>query len=430
MITNPKLSVISLFSGAGGLDYGLEAAGFTTSVCLEMDKYCCTTLRTNRDWPVMEGMIEDFSTASILERGSLEVGEAALLIGGPPCQPFSKSGYWRTGDARRLNDPRANTLEEYMRVLEESLPYAFILENVYGLAYKGKDEGLFFLQERLNAINKKKKTQYSFTWQVLNSAYYGVPQIRERVFIIGCRKGSPFRFPQPSFAPEADGSAENLFIAEGFRTAWDAIGDLDDPDEDLFPSKVGGQWGDLLPSIPEGKNYLWHTNRGGGKDLFGWRTRYWSFLLKLSKEMPSWTIQAQPGTAIGPFHWKNRRLTMREMARLQTFPDDVEVVGGNSNVQRQIGNAVPSLLAEVLGRALLQQFFNRSLTGELTLLPPSRKPIPPAAALYPVPSKYKPVPASERAKREENLLLPVDRAKQKRLLHAEKTISNSSAASP
>jgi DNA-methyltransferase (dcm) len=411
MIARKKLGVISLFSGAGGLDYGLEAAGFDTAVCLEMDKHCCSTLRANREWPVLEGMIENFPTAEILERGSLKAGEAALLVGGPPCQPFSKSGYWRTGDALRLSDPRANTLEEYMRVLEESLPYAFILENVYGLAYKGKDEGLLFLQERLNKINKKKKTKYTFTWKVLNSAYYGVPQVRERVFIIGCKEGKPFSFPQPEFLPDSADPAAQLFRAECFRTAWDAIGDLDDPDEASFPSKVGGRWGDLLPSIPEGKNYLWHTNRGGGKELFGWRTRYWSFLLKLSKELPSWTIQAQPGTAIGPFHWKNRRLTMREMARLQTFPDDVEVLGGNSNVQRQIGNAVPSLLAEILGRALLEQYFGRSPKGEPKLLPPLRRPTPSAEMLHPVPVRYKPVPASERAKREENLSPPVAKAR-------------------
>ena len=405
MIRSKSPRVISLYSGAGGLDYGLEAAGFETAVCLEMDKHCCNTLRVNRPWPVMEGKIETFPTDSILETAALKSREAALLVGGPPCQPFSKSGYWKTGDALRLNDPRANTLEEYMRVLEETLPYAFILENVYGLAYKGKDEGLLFLQDRLDRINKRKKTHYSFTWKVLNASHYGVPQVRERVFIIGSRDGKVFHFPQPTLSPAIEASPEGLFASEDYRCAWDAIGDLDDPEEEALPSKVGGRWGDLLPSIPEGKNYLWHTNRGGGKELFGWRTRYWSFLLKLSKEMPSWTIQAQPGTAIGPFHWKNRRLTMREMARLQTFPDNVDVLVGNSSVQRQIGNAVPSLLAEVLGRAILDQYFSSAVNEPLTLLSPRRRPIPKAEDVYPVPKKYRPVPVSARALREERLTL-------------------------
>lgn len=402
-VSNTRRSVISLFSGAGGLDYGFEAAGFTTAVCLEMDRYCCETLRSNRTWPVIEGKIEDYSSSEILEAASLNIGEAALLIGGPPCQPFSKSGYWKTGDSLRLDDPRANTLEEYMRVLEDTLPQAFLIENVYGLAYRGKDEGLQFLQDRLNAINKSKKTKYSFSWQVLNSAHYGVPQVRERVFIIGHRDGKKFKFPEPLFCNDLADPRNEIFPCEGFRTAWDAIGDLDSNKEGPFPTKVGGQWGELLPSIPEGKNYLWHTNRGGGKDLFGWRTRYWSFLLKLAKDLPSWTIQAQPGTAIGPFHWKNRRLTMREMARLQTFPDDVTISGGNSNIQKQIGNAVPSLLAEVIGKEISAQYFGLENTNKYKLLPPKRRPIPLPEITCDVPSKYKPVPISARALREEKL---------------------------
>ncbi len=397
-----SLKIISLFSGAGGLDYGLEAAGFETAVCLEMDKWCCETLRRNREWAVIEGKVEDISTAQILEAGNLKLGEAALLIGGPPCQPFSKSGYWVSGDSARLKDPRSKTLEEYMRVLEETLPQAFILENVFGLAYKGKDEGLVFLRETLERINKKKKTNYSFEWKVLNAANYGVPQIRERVFIIGSKDGVKFNFPSPMFRL-ADDSDDPLFSSKLplARNAWDAIGDLDDSGDHPGKSRVGGQWGDLLPSIPEGQNYLWHTSRGGGKPLFGWRSRYWSFLLKLAKEKPSWTIQAQPGSAIGPFHWKNRRLSMREMARIQTFPDDVEVLGGLSNVQKQVGNAVPSLLAEVLGRAILSQFFSMKVGSKLELLPPDRKPLPAIEPIFRVPSKYKPVTPSARSVREE-----------------------------
>src|SRR6185369_15502643 len=104
----------------------------------------------------------------------------------------------------------------------------------------------------------------------------------------------------------------------------------------------------LLPSIPEGENYLHHTPRKGGLPLFGWRTRYWSFLLKLAKNQPSWTIQAQPGSAIGPFHWQNRRLAWQEMAALQTFPREFEIASSTVEIQRQIGNAVPSLMAEIL----------------------------------------------------------------------------------
>jgi DNA (cytosine-5)-methyltransferase 1 len=371
-----------------------------------MDKVCCDTLRSNRPWPVLEGKIQDFSTEQILARANLKVGEVDLLVGGPPCQPFSKSGYWKTGDAQRLDDPRAKTLEEYMRVLEETLPTAFLIENVYGLAYKGKDEGLVYLQERLDEINARRGTKYSFEWKVINTVYYGVPQIRERVFIVGHIDGKTFIFPNPLVSPELTATDPEIMNQEYYRCAWDAIGDLDDPNADPSKSQVGGKWGKLLPSIPEGKNYLWHTNRGGGKELFGWRTRYWSFLLKLSKQLPSWTIQAQPGSAIGPFHWKNRRLSMREMSRLQTFPDDVVIGGGTSNVQRQIGNAVPSLIMEILGRSILEQFFGRKISGELKLLPKKLRPIPSNEPVFTPPANIRPAPVSARALREETLVRP------------------------
>lgn len=403
---NQDMKVISLFSGAGGLDYGLEAAGFDAGACLEMDKWCCTTLRHNRkDWPVLEGKIEDIPTKEILAAAGLKKKEAALVVGGPPCQPFSKSGYWKTGDAARLKDPRARTLEEYMRVLEETLPRAFILENVFGLAYKGKDEGLSFLKQRLQEINARNKTSYSFYWKVLNAADFGIPQIRERVFIIGSRDGKQFDFPQPRFFdPEDDEQQEqaSLFKAglEPHRTAWDALHDLASESDKPFPSRVGGRWGKLLPSIPEGLNYLYHSDRGDGVPIFKWRSRYWSFLLKLSKDRPSWTIQAQPGSAIGPFHWNNRRLTMREMARLQTFPDDVEVLGGVSEVQKQIGNAVPSALGELLGLEIRRQFFGHKISSARLKLAPGKAPqASKPTKLYPVSKEFATmrVSPSERA---------------------------------
>lgn len=356
--------VISLYTGAGGLDYGIEAAGFATVVAIEMDEWCCKTLRYNRNWPVIEDKIENIDSDTILRTARLKKGEAGLLIGGPPCQPFSKSGYWKNGDAKRLSDPRANTLCQYIRVLEDTLPDVFILENVFGLTYKGKDEGLKFLEKSINKINRRNNTHYTFNWKVINAANFGVPQIRERVFIIGARNGLEFKFPQPRFFPKNDDNPMLNLGEKTFRTAWDAIGDLMPEGETYYSSKVGGKWGALLPSIPPGENYLWHTERGRGKPLFKWRSRYWSFLLKLHPDKPSWTIQAQPGTAIGPFHWNNRRLTMREMARIQTFPDDVEVLGGNSNVQKQIGNAVPSAIGELLGKEIRRQFFGERINSK------------------------------------------------------------------
>jgi DNA (cytosine-5)-methyltransferase 1 len=202
-----------------------------------------------------------------------------------------------------------------MRVLRETKPRAFLIENVVGLTFKRKDEGLKLLKDTVTTINRDTGTRYSLNWKVLNAADYGVPQVRERVFIVGARDGREFKFPAPSHAA-VDKRQHQLLDqrVDPWTTAWDAIGDISDS-VDEGELEVGGEWGDLLPSIPEGENYLWHTDRKGGKPLFGWRRRFWTFLLKLAKDRPSWIIQSQPGSATGPFHWHNRRLSTRAHAR-------------------------------------------------------------------------------------------------------------------
>ena len=204
--------------------------------------------------------------------------------------------------------------------------------------------------------------------------------------LIGSREGAEFEFPEPTHR-EA-GNPTLVDDREPYRTAWDAIGDLPDPPTEPALA-VGGKWAELLPTIPEGRNYLWHTSRGGGSQLFGWRTRYWSFLLKLAKNLPSWTIQAHPGSSIGPFHWRNRRLSVREMCRLQTFPDNLEFERSRTDVQRMLGNAVPSLLAEVLAREIRRQLLgDRRDPGPLQLMPPVRMPVPDPDPIVELPDKY------------------------------------------
>lgn len=381
-----KPKVISLYSGAGGLDYGFEAAGFDTAVCVEMDRHSCATLRANRKWPVIERDILKVPSDEIMEAARVKKGEAAVLIGGPPCQPFSKAGYWSKGDSLRLDDPRAATLGAYLRVLQDTTPAAFLLENVEGLAYRGKDEGLKLLLDAIATINKKTKSNYRPKFQVLNAADYGVPQLRKRVIMVAARDGTEFEFPRRTHRDPA--LEDELFDKlEPYRTAWDALADVGPaPGENV---EVTGRWADLLPSIPEGHNYLWHTDRMGGLPLFGWRRRYWSFLLKLAKNLPSWTVQAQPGPAIGPFHWENRRLSMRELCRVQTFPDDVVIVGSRTEMQRQIGNAVPSLLAEVIARGIRSQILKSGFRTALHLLPPDRSPAPPPERRASVPPSFR-----------------------------------------
>jgi DNA (cytosine-5)-methyltransferase 1 len=380
------LKVISLFTGIGGLDLGFEAAGFQTQVAVELDRVCCAQVRLNRDWSLIESDIHRVSSDQILNTGELEIGQADVLIGGPPCQPFSKSGYWARGDALRLRDPRSDTLSAYLRVLRDTRPRAMLLENVFGLAYKGKDEGLDRILGGIAQINRETGTNYIPRWRVIDAASYGVPQRRERVFIIASRDGRLFDFPPPTHVEAGDVLVSGM--CEPYRTTWDALGDLpqDPNDQDL---RMGGKWADLLPSIPEGENYLWHTPRGKGLPLFGWRTRYWSFLLKLAKDRPSWTIQAQPGSAIGPFHWRNRKLSAQELCRLQTFPDGLKFGCSRTQVQKLLGNAVPSLVAEVLAREIrIQLLDSRPKDEKLKLLPPHREKVPPPEPVTLVPTKY------------------------------------------
>lgn len=313
---------------------GLEAAGFRIAVAVENDPICCETLRANHRWKVLEEDLEDVTASEILAAGKARKRCVDLIAAGPPCQPFSKSANWSPNGLRRLRDPRAAPISKLIDVIGQALPRCVLIENVEGF----RRSGLRYLVEALRRINKTHGTKYRPRWTILNAADYGVPQTRRRFFFVAFRDGTPFEFPQPTHVGN-------------HVTSWEAIGDLSRRKRsDLAPK---GRWAALLPSIPEGKNYLWHTNRGGGKALFGWRTKYWSFLLKLAKNQPAWTIPAQPAQNAGPFHWSNRRLKTSEMLRLQTIPVSTYIAGSRADRQRQIGNAVPSLLAEVIGRALL-----------------------------------------------------------------------------
>jgi DNA (cytosine-5)-methyltransferase 1 len=391
------LKLVSLYTGCGGLDYGFEAAGFETCVGVEFDKDCVETIKLNRQWPMICNDIHEVSSAEIMSTGNLKKGEVDILIGGPPCQPFSKSSYWVHGDSKRLEDPRATTLHAYMRCVEDMLPKVFLLENVHGISYSGKEEGFELLRKLTAKINKKHNTNYQLSWKVLNAADYGVPQLRVRFFLVGHREGEIFEFPmathEPASLPETRENKKQLLLPglkpntnlSEYVSTWDAIGGYKPKNEALH---IRGSWADLLPSIPEGENYLWHTNRKGGLPLFGWRTRYWSFLLKLSKRLPSWTIQSQPGASIGPFHWESRLLAIEEMARIQTFPHNLKFAGGRTSVQKQIGNAVPSLLGEVLARAIGAQFFGQKYSTSPKRAVQIQRPIPPPEKVKAVPKKF------------------------------------------
>lgn len=341
------IPVASLYSGAGGLDLGLEQTGsFRTAVFVENEENAIETLDANFTGEVLGESIEDLHPLELLEAGGIRPGDDFLLAAGPPCQPWSKAGFWLADKRLGAKDPRATTLDCFLYVLELTRPRAFIFENVWGLKYKTHAEVLARLLARMKSLG------YATWASVLNAADYGVPQRRQRLIVVGAwGSGDTFSFPTPRYGNDH----------RDHPTAGAAIGDLGartnppEPDE-----QVDGKWGSLLPQIPPGKNYLVFTQKRGwrGSPRFKWRSKYWSFLLKLDPKQPAWTIPAHPGPYTGPFHWDNRRLRIGEIKRLQTFPDRFALHGELADQRRQLGNAVPPRLAEVVGRAVAQQLFS------------------------------------------------------------------------
>jgi len=349
---------ISLFAGCGALDLGMEQAGFRVASAVEWNHDAADTMEKNASthfpgllevlrgdlMPLATGSNDGLQTRDILRAAGLSRTERPdLLVGGPPCVAFSKSGFWLDWKRDGL-DPAASLLQAYTRVLEEAKPRAFILENVYALTFKNRASSGAF--QRLQ--QEFADAGYRFRWAVLNAADYGVPQLRPRLFMVGVRgRASLPELPEPTH----HGNWERRAVGGGplpHITTDEVLADLQalpEPGE-----TIRGKWGHLLVDIPPGENYLHYTAERGHPDpIFTWRSRYWSFLLKLDPNRPSPTIQARPGPNVGPFHWDNRRLRVPELRRLFTIPDDFQFVGNRQSVQYQVGNCVPPLLARRVG---------------------------------------------------------------------------------
>lgn len=331
------LTVLSCFSGAGGLDLGLEAAGFSNVGLLETDNDARATLKANRpSWNLL-------TPGDVVKAGlklkprdvGLRARQLDLLAGGPPCQPFSKAGQWAVTARTGLNDPRGRAVMGMLDLLEAFRPKAMLIENVAGFL-AGKVSAEWAIAARLAEINARHGTRYALSWHVVDAADYGVPQHRSRVLATAFRDGTVLAEPPPATH------------AADHRTAWDALSRVTVAN----PPKAAGKWADLLPCVPEGSNYLHLTARGGGPELFGWRTRYWSFLLKLARDRPSWTLPASPGPGTGPFHWDNRPLAAEERLALQGFPPGWRLSGQERDRVRLAGNATPPPLAEAAGRQI------------------------------------------------------------------------------
>ena len=314
----------SLWSGAGGFDLGLIHAGLVPIVFNDISKDCCTTLKINHpNVPVVEGCME-----------TVDVGGTDLIVGGVLCQSFSQAGM-RLG----LDDPRGMLIYKFIEIIHKSTPKIFLIENVKGLKTHNNGKTIADLITYIESKNK-----YTVKYEVLNAYDYEVPQKRERIFIVGVLKylGKEFIFPIKS---------ENKVVLKDVLVNVPPSGCAKYSNEKIRLFKKipqGGCWINLTKE--EQMEYLGNSyNSGGGKR---------GILKRLSMEEPSLTLLCSPSQKqterCHPI--ETRPLSIRECARIQTFPDDYQFSGNISSQYKQIGNAVPVKLAEKNGRCFDQIF--------------------------------------------------------------------------
>jgi len=353
--------VIDLFAGAGGLSLGAAEAGCDVRLSVDNDEVSCRTVEANPEF--LGGAVEcadvtGLSGADLRRLAGLEASDPLLVVGGAPCQPFSKAAYWvEAGEEaayRRARaagseaekppppefprpDDRRTLVEEFWRLVRESDADGFVFENVRSITHPRNKPVLEALERAARANG------YKVTFVSANAVEHGVPQRRQRVFLLGSRHRKP---EEPEATHAAPAVAEEIgklpFEVVGPALAPYAGKEFSEPEE-----VVEGRWAEHLKTVPPGGNYKAHTAWGGHPNpTWETETRYWNFLLKLDPQLPSWTVNASPGPWTGPFHWETRRLRTPELAALQTFPGGYEFKGTRRERVRQIGNAVPVLLAK------------------------------------------------------------------------------------
>lgn len=344
LFENSDIQAISFFSGCGGLDIGTQLAGVKVLSSLDFYEDSVNTMKMNPFFSHSVHHCEDIANVKgddFLELIKVNKPSKLILVGGPPCQPFSKAGYWVTNEKRKANDDPRNMIGQYFRLISEIRPDGFILENVESILHPSNHEAV---EEIVNSI---KELGYYYSLLKINAADYGIPQKRKRVFFLASKKEI-----KAELIP-THGSEKSILINPEllpYERVIDWIGKFDDASyydgEDV---SVEGKWENEITCIPPGKNYIALSERAGHPNpVFVAGKRYWSSLLKLHPTQPSWTIIASPGHWEGPFHWNNRRLSVRECAAIQTFPDDYVFYGSARSKRKQIGNAVPPLLAKMI----------------------------------------------------------------------------------
>lgn len=363
--------MISLFTGAMGLDLGFELEGFAVRVAVDKDRWAAETIKANRpSLPVIARDVTGLPTGGILGKAGLEVGEVTVLTGGPPCEPFSTAGRRRGPE-----DRRAVAIHDFIRIINEAEPSFFVFEQVPGFTRAAKRHISFYEriakrpeelapEERLGSAFEEVMaafcaTGYALNYDVLNSADFGVPQKRRRFIIIGAKEGKPVPLPPPTH-----GSVESLEVALGLRMPWTtfrkAVNRLEDPQPEHLP--FPSTWGPLLALVPPGGCWrdlppeLHEDALGGAYDAAGSGTKggRTGFLRRLSWDTPAPTLVDRPTTRAGCLcHPEDlRSLSVKEYARLQGFPDDWVFMGPLRARYRLVGQATPVLLARAIAKAI------------------------------------------------------------------------------
>jgi len=345
-----KLGVIDLFSGCGGSACGFRQAGFEISAAVDINKIASASFQANfPDCKVYDTDISYISGKELLKESGLKSGKNAVLIACPPCQGFSSA----RRNSQRLTDPRNKLIFEFLRLTEEIRPLAFVMENVPGLA-TGIGKPLF-----LQVLQRLHELGYQTVYDVVNAADYGVPQKRKRLVLIGTnRKDVRLTFPAKT---NRDPNKDSELPV--WKTVSDAIRDLPNLAagqqlvQDVLhkSANVSDKNLERLVSTPKngGSRTDWpdelvldcHKRNKGHKDVYG----------RMSWDDPSPTMTGGCGMiSKGRFGHpeQNRAISLREAARLQTFPDDFIFRGNFGQIASQIGNAVPPLLAKITAETI------------------------------------------------------------------------------
>ncbi len=351
-IQNSAPTLVSLFTGAGGLDVGLETAGFSTTVAVDNDPACIESLRLNqakgvllddgrsllRETKLVCSSVSDLSAGDLRPQGCGPEWAPDLLAGGPPCQPFSSAGKMLS-----INEPRGRLFEDFIRLATALRPRFVLFENVRGLvtargARNRPGEVLELIRRSFEEIG------YATRFALLNAADYGLPQRRVRLFMLGSR-GSPLPdFPRPTHGPVPSNALSSEF------QPWKTLGEFlkgrpqPDPDDIECPS---ARLEEALRDVTCGSGLkspgARETTRPGGH----WGYKQGTFVADLAR--PARTVTAASTQDWVRIAGSLRRLTWRECAALQGFPEQWVFAGSKADRFRQIGNAVPVIFGHVLG---------------------------------------------------------------------------------